>query len=155
MREEEKVVRYFDQTPDGERREVPEYGEEEAFLDSMSAEMGEINARHKEILGPEKYAATAEEDMADAIQGRIDEEEDTRDITMATNDLENLISRIKALSDKEVVTEEDKKKIREILFNIKPNPEILKFRKDRDSRSFENFDPDDGSYTPYFAQLDY
>jgi hypothetical protein len=142
--EEEKIVRYFDETPDGDRREVPEYGEEEAFLDSMSAEMEEMNAKHKEILGPEKYAATAEEDMAHAIEARIDEEEDTRDITMATNDLENLISRIKALSDKEVVTEEDKMKIREILFNIKPNPEILKFRKERDSRSFENWDPEDG-----------
>ncbi|EHL03358.1 putative Pentatricopeptide repeat-containing protein, mitochondrial [Glarea lozoyensis 74030] len=127
----------------GERREVPEYGEEEAFLDSIGAEMGEINAKYKEILGPEKYDATAEEDMEHAIQGRINEEEDTRDITMATNDLENLIAKIKALSDKEVVTEDDKKKIREILFNIKPNPEILKFRRDRDSRSFEDLDPED------------
>jgi seryl-tRNA synthetase len=144
-------VRYFDETPDGDRREVPEYGEEEAFLDSMSAEMEEMNAKHKEILGPEKYAATAEEDLAHAIEAKINEEEDTRDITMATNDLEDLISRIKALSDKEVVTEEDKKKIREILFNIKPNPEILKFRKDRDTRSFQNWDPEDGKFHSLIA----
>jgi hypothetical protein len=146
-KDEDKVVRYYDQTPDGERREVPEYGEEEAFLDSIGAEMGELNAKYKEILGPEKYEATAEEDMEHAIQGRINEEEDTRDITMATNDLENLIARIKALSDKEVVTEDDKKKIREILFDIKPNPEILKFRRDRDARSFEDLGPEDGRYT--------
>jgi len=155
IKDEDIDVRYFDQTPDGDRREVPDYGEEEAFMDSIGAEMGELDAKYKEILGPEKYAATAEEDLAHAIEARIDEEEDTRDITMATNDLENLIAKIRALSDKEVVTEEDKKKIREILSDIKPNPEILKFRKERDAESYDNLDLDEGKYTTTSAQAAY
>lgn len=108
---------------------------EEALLDSMRPELDEIDKRNKAILGRD---GVADEDMEDAIQGKIDQEEDTRDIEMANNDLESLISRIRAISDKEVVTPEDRLKIREILFNIKPNDQI---KREKDSKP----DPDDGT----------
>lgn len=131
------TVRYFEETPDGDRREVS--GDpEEALLDSMRPELDEIDKRNKEILGRDGAAGVADEDMEDAIQGKIDQEEDTRDIEMANNDLESLISRIRAISDKEVVTPEDRLKIREILFNIKPNEQI---QKQKDSKP----GPEDGT----------
>ncbi|CAG8982662.1 hypothetical protein HYALB_00006060 [Hymenoscyphus albidus] len=113
-------VRYFEETPDGDRREVS--GDpEEALLDSMRPELDDLDKRNQEILGRD---GVADEDMEDAIQSKIDQEEDTRDITIANNDLESLISRVRAISDKEVITREDRWKIREILFNIQPNEHI-------------------------------
>lgn len=138
------TVRYFEETPDGDRREVS--GDpEEALLDSMRPELDEIDKRNKAILGRD---GVADEDMEDAIQGKIDQEEDTRDIEMANNDLESLISRIRAISDKEVVTPEDRVKIREILFNIKPNEQI---QKQKDSK----LDPEDGTLFPRYSHVPY
>jgi hypothetical protein len=135
--EQEPNIRYFDQTPDGDRREVDDSAEE-AFLKSIGTEMEEIDARTNAMLGIDDPGGIADEDKDAAIQGKIDEEEDTRDITIATNDLENLIVQIKALSEKDVITKEDRSKIREVLFNFKPNEDI--------KRRLAEIDPDDGKY---------
>ncbi|RDL36669.1 uncharacterized protein BP5553_06021 [Venustampulla echinocandica] len=117
---DQPVIRFFDETPDGDRREIFD-DEEEAFLESVGSEVDEMEQRRSRFLDhtkddPDGYI---DEDMEDAIQGRIDEEEGMEDINAANEHLEDLIQRIKSLSDKEVVTEEDRLQIRELLYNIK------------------------------------
>lgn len=130
------TIRFFDETPDGDRREVFD-DEEEAFLESVESEIGEMEGRRSRFLrhtkdNPNGYV---DEDMEDAIQGRIDQEEGMEDINMANEHLEDLIQRIKSLSDKDVVTEEDRLQIRELLDNIDKPSSMPKPRDIEDTTS--------------------
>ncbi|KAG9229667.1 putative pentatricopeptide repeat-containing protein, mitochondrial [Amylocarpus encephaloides] len=82
-----------------------------------------------ELLGEDDPGGIADEDIPDAIERRINEKEDTRGITLATDDLKTLISQVTALSHKEVITEDDRQKIRDIIFNFKANPEVETIQK--------------------------
>ncbi|KAF4625211.1 hypothetical protein G7Y89_g12958 [Cudoniella acicularis] len=129
------TVRYFEETPDGDRRELIDE-DLDAYIESMGPGFKEFEAHQRNILhstkddpgGFESFEdqiyetiGTNEgmEDVKDqAFLDSIEEDEPTKDITSANEKLETLLESVKRLSDKDVISEEDKLKIRELLFNF-------------------------------------
>ncbi|TVY17955.1 hypothetical protein LARI1_G002826 [Lachnellula arida] len=118
----EPTVRYFDETPDGERREQPKEDDEAAFMESLATRFG-FGETEKEYLRSTRDNPPVEEDggledIENAMAGRIYDDEDTRDMTTQTDRLDALITKLRALSeDDKSPYEERRRQIRELLFD--------------------------------------
>ncbi|TVY24993.1 hypothetical protein LHYA1_G005156 [Lachnellula hyalina] len=118
----EPTVKYFEETPDGERREMLKEDDEEAFMESLATQFG-FGETEKEYLRSTRNNPPVEEDggledIENAMAGRVYDDEDTRDMATQTDRLDALITKLKVLSeDGESPYEERRRQIRELLFD--------------------------------------
>jgi hypothetical protein len=116
------TVKYFEETPDGERKEMSNDDDEEAFMGSLASEFG-FGETEKEYLRSMRDNPPVEEDggledLENAMEGRVYDDEDTQDITTQTDRLDALITKLKSISEDETLPKETRRtQIRDLLFD--------------------------------------
>lgn len=121
----ESSIRYFDETPDGDRREVSNEKDEEAFMDSLASQFGfgESEKRYLRSMGdnpPVDEDYDVEKELQNATEGRVYEDEDTRGITTQTDRLDALITGLDDITKDESLSHEEKRsQVRALLFDDK------------------------------------
>ncbi|KAH6666637.1 hypothetical protein B0J14DRAFT_196294 [Halenospora varia] len=144
--EPDVTVRFFEQTKDGERKEIldkdeesfyetlggPEFKAYEAEMlknyDPESDELDFEDEVYNALSGGDTEAAAEQMDIA-AIKDSLANDESTNAITFANDRLEALLKEVKSLSDQEHISEEDRTKIRELLFNFKSKKDDTGYSK--------------------------